>query len=70
MTTERFDLDLPYTDLDMESTLALADLVAMWSARARLRQRWIDRNDPELDLARYELVAEEETHDMYANDWK
>lgn len=40
----RYDLDLPYTQTDMESLMALASLVDLWVARARLRQRWMDRN--------------------------
>lgn len=45
---ERYDLDLGIEHLDLESTLGLIHLAATWQARARMRQRWIDRKDPEL----------------------
>jgi len=50
----RYDLALGIEGLNLDSTLALVAMTDSWAARARLRQRWIDRNDPELgtDLGR------------------
>lgn len=43
MAIERFDLELGIETLDLESTMALLALQDLWSARARLRARWMLR---------------------------
>jgi hypothetical protein len=40
---ERYDLDLGIEDLDLESTIALVALTDLWTARRRLRERWMAR---------------------------
>ncbi len=49
----RFDLTNGIEHLDLDSTISLMNLTDCWSARARLRQRWIDRHEP-FELAPYE----------------
>lgn len=44
----RYDLTNGIENLDWESVEGLINLTDCWSARARLRQRWMDRNDPVL----------------------
>lgn len=43
MAIERYDLDLGIETLDLDSTMALLALQDLWSARARLRARWLAR---------------------------
>ena len=48
----RYDLTNGIEHLDIDSTIQLINLTDCWAARARLRQRWIDRHEPFL-LAPY-----------------
>lgn len=43
MFIERYDLDNGIEHLDQESVLALLELQDLWSARRRLRERWMAR---------------------------